>query len=52
MTVAGWIIMVSAIATIVSLLSFCIYKVLATPGSEEHLHSTADIHTPDVDDPD
>ncbi len=31
------------------LLGWCIYKVLATPGSAEHLHSQADIETPDVE---
>ena len=32
------------------LLVWCIYKVVSTPGSTEHLHSQADIETPDVED--
>jgi len=49
MTPAGWIIMVLATGGMTGLLGWCIYKVLATPGSTEHLHSQADIETPDVE---
>ena len=49
MTPAGWIIMILATGGMTGLLSWCIYKVLATPGSSEHLHSQADIETPDVE---
>ena len=49
MTPAGWIIMVLATGGMTGLLAWCIYKVLATPGSTEHLHSQADIETPDVE---
>jgi hypothetical protein len=47
MTVAGWVIMVLATGGMTALLVWCIYRVLATPGSAEHLHSQADIETPD-----
>ena len=48
MTLAGWIIMALAVGGMTSLLLWCIYKVLSTPGSSEHIHSQADIETPDV----
>ena len=49
MTPAGWLIMIVAVGGMTSLLGWCIYKVIATPGSTEHLHSQADIETPDVE---
>lgn len=49
MTVSGIIIMVIAVGGMTAFLGWCIYKVLATPGSEEHLHSQADIDTRDRD---
>ncbi len=49
MTPAGWIIMILATGGMTGLLAWCIYKVLATPGSTEHLHSQADIEMPDVE---
>ncbi len=50
MTVGGWIIMILAVGGMTGLLGWCIYKVVATPGAADHLHSQADIETPDVDD--
>ena len=49
MTPAGWVIMIVAVGGMTGLLGWCIYKVIATPGSTEHLHSQADIETPDVE---
>ena len=49
MTPAGWIIMVLCVTGMTGLLAWCIYKVVTTPGSTEHLHSQADIETPDVE---
>ena len=49
MTAAGWVIMILATGGMTGLLGWCIYRVLATPGSTEHLHSQADIETPDLD---
>lgn len=49
MTPAGWIIMVLATGGMTGLLLWCVYKVLATPGSTGHLHSQVDIETPDVE---
>jgi hypothetical protein len=50
MTPAGWIVMIVSVGCVSGLLGWCIYKVLSTPGSTEHLHSQMDIETPDVDD--
>ena len=49
MTTAGWIIMVLGTGGMTGLLLWCIYRVVATPGSSEHLHSQADIETPDLE---
>jgi hypothetical protein len=49
MTFGGWIVMTVAVGGMTSLLAWCIYKVITTPGSTEHLHSQADIETPDVE---
>jgi hypothetical protein len=50
MTLAGWIIMLAATGGITTLLGWCVYKVVSTPGSTEHLHSPVDIETGDRDD--
>ncbi len=47
MTTAGWIIMTCSIGTVVSLLSFCFYRVLSKPQSTEHMHAPLDIDTHD-----
>ncbi|MBN1396330.1 MAG: hypothetical protein JW959_15000 [Pirellulales bacterium] len=49
MNLGGWIVMVLAVGGVTALLAWCIYKVIATPGSAERLHSTADIETPDIE---
>ena len=49
MTPIGWVIMVLATGGMTGLLGWCIYKVVSTPGSTEHLHSQADIETPDIE---
>ena len=48
MTAAGWLILIVAVGGMTTLLIWCITKVMSTPGSEEHLHSQADIQTPDT----
>lgn len=50
MTPGGWIVMTLSVGGVVSLLGWCIFKVLTTPGSEAHVHSQIDIETPDVRD--
>jgi hypothetical protein len=48
MTPGGWIVMMLSVGSVTALLTWCIYMVMATPGSTEHLHSQADIETPDA----
>jgi len=49
MTVGGWIVMLLSVGGVTSLLGWCIYKVVSTPGSSGHLHAQADIETPDTE---
>ncbi|MEX0885002.1 MAG: hypothetical protein WD009_01065 [Phycisphaeraceae bacterium] len=49
MTLGGIAMMVFAVGGITAFLLWCVYKVIATPGSTEHLHSQADIEPPDRD---
>ncbi len=49
MTFGGWIIMTVSVGGVTMLLGWCIYKVVSTPGSSKHLHSQADIETPDIE---
>lgn len=50
MTTSGWIVMLLACGGVTALLAWCLYKVMATPGSTEHLHGSTDIEPPDVED--
>ncbi len=47
LTSLGWLFMLASVGGVTALLSWCIYKVIATPGASEHVHSQADIETPD-----
>lgn len=38
MTIGGWIILIISVSTVVTLFTWCVYKVLSTPGETEHLH--------------
>ena len=38
MTIGGWIILIISVGTVVTLFTWCIYKVLSIPGETEHLH--------------
>jgi hypothetical protein len=49
MNAGGWVVMLLSVGGMTTLLSWCVYKVLSTPGSTEHLHTQADIETPDVE---
>tara|TARA_R100001143_G_C3355989_1_gene132357 strand:+ start:1231 stop:1383 length:153 start_codon:yes stop_codon:yes gene_type:complete len=49
MTFSGWIIMLFSVSFVTCLLSWCIYKVITTPDSNEHIHSPSDIDTHDDD---
>ena len=48
MTTGGWIIMITSITAVTSLMAWCLYKVLTTPGETDHLRGI-DTHTPDQD---
>ena len=50
MTTGGWMIMILAVLGITSLLCWCIYKGVTTPGSSEHIHAQTDIDPHDQDD--
>jgi len=47
MTLAGWILMLIAVGGMSTFLGYCIYLVVETPGSTEHMHSQPDIEPPD-----
>ena len=46
MNTGGWIIMLLSVGTVSTLFTWCIYKVITTPGETEHLHGF-EIETPD-----
>ncbi len=48
MTIGGWIFMVCSITAVVSLISFCFYKVLTSSGATERMHAPLDIDTRDL----
>jgi len=48
MTAAGWTVFLVAVFGMTGLLIWCVFKVVSTPGSEDHLHSPADIDTHDT----
>ena len=50
MTIGGWITMLLSVGFVTGLLSWCIFKVLTTPGSSEHVHSQIDIDPHDSED--
>lgn len=49
LTAGGWMVMLLSVGFVTGLLAWCLWKVLATPGETEHLHSQADIEPPDRD---
>jgi hypothetical protein len=49
MTAAGWIFMLGSIGGVLTLTTFCFYRVLARPQTTEHLHAPLDIDTRDHD---
>ncbi len=50
MTTAGFSVMLLSVGTVTCLFSWCIYKVLTSPGESEKLHAV-ELHTPDMDQP-
>lgn len=49
MTPEGWFMMLLSVGGMTTFLLWCVYKVVVTPGSTEHLHSQADIDPRDRD---
>ena len=47
MTTAGLLVMLLSVGTVVSLFTWCVWKVLSTPHEAEKLHSL-EFETPDV----
>lgn len=50
MTLGGWIIMIVAVGGVVAFFTWCMYKVITTRASTEHIHSPADIDPHDRED--
>ena len=50
MNSGGWIIMIVAVGGVVGFFSWCMYKVITTRESAEHIHSPVDIDTKDRED--
>ena len=49
--IGGWIMMILSVGTVVSLFSWCLYRVttLEPTDAEEHLHGELDIETHEKD---
>lgn len=50
MSTGGLFFMLISVGSVTLLFAWCVYKVLKTPGEEEHLHGL-EIETPDEDPP-
>jgi hypothetical protein len=48
MTSGGWLMLIVAVGGMTGLMVWCVYKVLSTPGSTEHLHTQPHIDTHDT----
>jgi len=49
MTAGGWVMMILSVGAVTLFFAWCLYKVLTTPQSTEHIHSPSDIDTQDQD---
>lgn len=45
MTLAGWILMLGSVGSIVALTIYCFSRVLSVPVTKDHLHAPLDIDT-------
>lgn len=54
MTTGGWIVMLVSVGSVLTLVSYCLYRVLSLPpiDIEEHLKGQLDIDTGDTSDAD
>ena len=47
MTTEGWVFMILSIGFVLSLISFCFYRVLTKPAAANHMQAPIDIDTRD-----
>ncbi|MGE3181160.1 MAG: hypothetical protein AB7N71_05975 [Phycisphaerae bacterium] len=47
MTPLGWVFMITSIAAVTILVSFCYYRVLSKPAAADHMHAPLEIDTQD-----
>ncbi len=48
MNLGGWIFMLTSITAVVSLITFCFYKVLTKPSAADHMHAPIEMDTRDA----
>lgn len=48
MTIGGWLFLLVSCGFMTGLLGWCIWRIIATPRSTEHLHSQSDIEPDDL----
>ena len=48
MSPIGWTLMLVSCGFVLTLVAFCFWRVLTTPGSQEHIHAPLDIDTHDT----
>ncbi len=46
----GWLLMLASCGFVLSLVTFCFWRVFSTPQSQTHRHAPLDIDTHDTDD--
>ena len=49
MTLGGWVMMTVSVGFVLTLLTFCFYRVVRTPTSTEHMQAPLEIDTHDAD---
>lgn len=49
MTWAGWTLMLMSCGVVLSLMTFCYWRVLRTPRPDEHMHAPLEIDTHDAE---
>lgn len=54
MTLAGWVVMIVSVGSVLTMVSYCLYRVMRLPpvDFEEHLHGPLEIDTRDTLDAD
>lgn len=50
MTAAGWAFMLISCGGVLSLVTFCFYRILTAPKATGHMHAPLDIDTHDAED--